>query len=63
MKKKRNITEGEAKLLAAILLVIAIAIITGIMAIGLGASFGEWVGMFISLLAGIVILILIMSYK
>ena len=44
-----------------IMIIIAAAIITGIMAVCNGASFGTWLGMFIVLLIGIGIIIFMMA--
>lgn len=44
-----------------IMIIVAAAIITGIMAICSGASFGTWLGMFIVLLIGAGIIIFMMA--
>jgi hypothetical protein len=44
-----------------IMMIVVAAIITGIMAICSGASFGTWLGMFIVLLIGIGIIIFMMA--
>jgi hypothetical protein len=63
MEDRENNNEFKAKSAAVIASVIVIAIVTGLMAWGANASFGTWVGMFLSLLVAVIVLIYIMGYK
>lgn len=61
MRNKRGITEGEAKLLAAILLAIVVAVATGATAWISNVSFETWLGMFFFTLVSVVIVIYMMA--
>ena len=63
MEDRENNNEFKAKSAAILAFIAVIAIVTGLIAWGANASFGTWVGMFLSLLVAVIVLIYIMGYK